>query len=125
MDRKKIHKTSINCNINSNHQAKSYVSFFTSEFILLLVLVVCICFIYMNSIKGPFIFDDIPNILDNPSVYYNVACIYAIQNKPEESVEWLKKAVEKGFSDWKHIKTDSDLDNIRGSIYYKEFVKDH
>ncbi len=59
---------------------------------------------------------------DNPSVYYNVACIYANQNKPEESVAWLKKAVEKGFSDWKHIKTDGDLDNIRSSSYYKEFV---
>jgi len=59
---------------------------------------------------------------DNPSVYYNVACIYAKQNNPEESVAWLKKAVEKGFNDWKHIKTDSDLDNIRSSSYYKEFV---
>ena len=62
---------------------------------------------------------------DNPSVYYNVACIYASQNKPEESVEWLKKAVEKGFNDWEHIKTDSDLDNIRSSSYYKTFVKEH
>jgi len=62
---------------------------------------------------------------DNPSVYYNVACIYANQNKPEESVVWLKKAVEKGFNDWKHIKTDSDLDNIRSSSYYKEFIKEH
>ena len=62
---------------------------------------------------------------DNPSVYYNVACIYANQNKPEESVVWLKKAVEKGFNDWKHIKTDSDLDNIRSSSYYKEFIEEH
>ena len=62
---------------------------------------------------------------DNPSVYYNIACIYANQNKPEESVVWLKKAVEKGFNDWEHIKTDSDLDNIRSSSYYKEFIKEH
>jgi len=64
-------------------------------------------------------------IPDNPSVYYNIACIYANQNKPEESVVWLKKAVEKGFNDWEHIKTDSDLDNIRSSSYYKEFIKEH
>lgn len=62
---------------------------------------------------------------DNPGVYYNIACIYAKQNKPEESVVWLKKAVEKGFNDWNHIKTDSDLDNIRSSPYYKAFVKEH
>jgi protein O-mannosyl-transferase len=62
---------------------------------------------------------------ENPGVYYNVACIYARQNKPEESVGWLKKAVEKGFNDWNHIKTDSDLDNIRTSSLYKEFVNGH
>jgi len=62
---------------------------------------------------------------DNPAVYYNIACIYARQNKPEESVAWLKKAVAKDFNDWKHIKTDSDLDNIRSSLQYKEFAKGH
>jgi nucleoside-diphosphate-sugar epimerase len=35
------------------------------------------------------------------------------------------KAVEKGFNDWKHITTGSDLDNIRNSSYYKEVVKKH
>jgi len=74
-------------------------------------------------IKALSLYQEVITLLpDNPSVYYNVACIYAKQNKPEESVAWLKKAVEKGFNDWKHIKTDSDLDNIRSSSYYKEFV---
>lgn len=62
---------------------------------------------------------------ENPAVYYNIACIYAKQNKPEESVAWLKKAVGKGFDDWEHIKADGDLDNIRNSLQYKEFVKGH
>jgi hypothetical protein len=35
------------------------------------------------------------------------------------------KADEKGFNDWKHITTDSDLDNIRNSSYYKKVVKKH
>jgi hypothetical protein len=35
------------------------------------------------------------------------------------------KADEKGFNDWKHITTGSDLDNIRNSSYYKEVVKKH
>ena len=62
---------------------------------------------------------------DNPAVYYNIACIYARQNKPEESIPWLKKAVENGFNDWNHIKTDVDLDNIRGSSDFQEFLKSH
>jgi len=62
---------------------------------------------------------------DNPAVDYNIACIYAKQNKPEESVAWLTKAVAKGLNDWEHIKADRDLDNIRNSLQYKEFVKGH
>jgi protein O-mannosyl-transferase len=62
---------------------------------------------------------------DHAAVYYNIACIYARQNKPEKSISWLKKAVENGFDDWNHIKTDIDLKNIRGSSCYKEFIKGH
>ena len=62
---------------------------------------------------------------DNPVVYYNIACIYARQNKPEPSVAWLQKAVDKGFDDWEHIKTDSDLDNIRSASEFQIFVKGH
>lgn len=76
--------------------------------------------------KALYLYEKVITLLpDNPGVYYNIACIYSKQNKPEESVEWLKKAVGKGFNDWKHIKTDSDLDNIRTSSYYKAFVKEH
>ena len=46
----------------------SYFSFFTTEFLLLLLLAVCIFFVYSNSIKGPFVFDDEHNIKDNPQV---------------------------------------------------------
>ena len=62
---------------------------------------------------------------DNPAVYYNIACIFARWNKPGESVSWLQQAVARGLTDWEHIKTDKDLDNIRSSQQYKEFIKDH
>jgi len=57
--------------------------------------------------------------------YYNIACEYAKQNKKEESIVWLEKAIRKGFRNWKHIKADKDLDNIRSSARYKELIKDH
>jgi tetratricopeptide (TPR) repeat protein len=60
---------------------------------------------------------------ENPGAYYNIACIYAKQNRIEESIDWLKKAIEKGYKNWGLIKTDKDLENIRGSSYYKEIVK--
>ena len=62
---------------------------------------------------------------DNPTVHYNIACIYAQQNRLKESITWLKRAVAKGFADWELIKSDSDLNNIRGSLPYEEFMKGH
>jgi tetratricopeptide (TPR) repeat protein len=59
---------------------------------------------------------------DNYIAYYNVACIYAKQNKIEEAVDWLKKAVNRGFKDWEYLKTDKDLENIRGSSHFKELT---
>jgi tetratricopeptide (TPR) repeat protein len=61
---------------------------------------------------------------DRPGAYYNIACIYARQNKAEESIEWLKKAIKRGYENWDLIKTDNDLDNIRSSSYYKEIIRD-
>jgi tetratricopeptide (TPR) repeat protein len=55
--------------------------------------------------------------------YYNIACIYSGKNRPEESVRWLKKAIDRGFDNWKLLQTDSDLNNIRGTAYYKEVMR--
>lgn len=54
--------------------------------------------------------------------YYNIACVYSAQNKTVEACQWLKTAVEKGFSNWTHIKEDKDLDNIRTSACYMEIM---
>ena len=63
-----------------------------------------------------------PDILD---AYYNIACIYSIQNRVDEAVTWLKKAVQKGFKDWELLSTDKDLENFRGSSYYKKLMAEH
>jgi tetratricopeptide (TPR) repeat protein len=60
---------------------------------------------------------------DRAAPYYNIACLYALQNNVEESIDWLKKAIERGYKNWNLIRNDKDLENIRGSSYYKEVVK--
>ncbi|MCK5668465.1 MAG: tetratricopeptide repeat protein, partial [Gammaproteobacteria bacterium] len=60
--------------------------------------------LYMQSIKLQ------PN---NYVGYYNMACLHAKQEQIEESLDWLKKAIERGFSDWAFLKDDNDLENIR------------
>ncbi len=57
------------------------------------------------------------------AAYYNIACLYSRQNMVEESVKWLKEAVNAGFKDWNIIKTDEDLKNIRGSLLYKQLLE--
>jgi len=59
---------------------------------------------------------------DTPALYYNIACLQARQNNSEDAVEWLKKALNHGYANWDHIKTDPDLENIRGSSSFKTLL---
>ena len=62
---------------------------------------------------------------DNPKIYYNVACIYSKQKMVNESINWLKKSIDKGFNDWELIKKDPDLDSIRNNPYVINLIKYH
>jgi len=72
MDRKKFQKDSIN-------------SFLTIEFLLLLLMVVCTYFVYISSIKGPFVFDDIINIQENHQIRLNELTLNGIVRAGFES----------------------------------------
>jgi len=60
---------------------------------------------------------------DNPATCYNLACMYSMQNNIEKSLDFLKRAIEKGYDNWDNIKNDRDLENVRGTLGYKELVK--
>lgn len=70
--------------------------------------------------------DDLKRTIElNPeykSAYYNKACCYSLMNNPTEACIWLNLAIGKGFKDWKHIKSDKDLDNIRNVTCYREIM---
>jgi protein O-mannosyl-transferase len=59
---------------------------------------------------------------DNPKIYYNISCLYAKQNMQEESISWLKRAVDKGFRDYAMIMNDPDLSGIRNTEYVKGLI---
>ena len=44
--------------------------------------------------------------------YYNIACMFSIMNKPTESIVYLRKAIESGYSK-EFAANDEDFDNIR------------
>ena len=53
------------------------------------------------------------------SMNYNLACVRALQNKKKEAIVALEKAVTLGYDDYRQVKTDKDLVNIRKE---KKFV---
>jgi tetratricopeptide (TPR) repeat protein len=76
--------------------------------------------------KALTIFSDVLNYWpDDAETHYNIACMYARLRRVDESIEWLKKAIDKGYTNWESIKRDGDLDNIRDSLAYKALIKNH
>jgi len=61
--------------------------------------------------------------VDNYVAQYNLACGYAMKNKTEESIYWLDKSIKSGNRYWNIIRTDTDLESIRGTLYYKNLMK--
>jgi tetratricopeptide (TPR) repeat protein len=62
---------------------------------------------------------------NSPGAYYYITAIYAKQNKKEESIRWLKKAVTKGFNNWELLEKDTKLENIRDRSYYQSLIRKH
>jgi non-specific serine/threonine protein kinase len=50
---------------------------------------------------------------EEPSVFYNVACLHALQGQTEEAINYLEKAVQHGFAHKEWIEHDSDLESLR------------
>jgi TolB-like protein/Flp pilus assembly protein TadD len=61
---------------------------------------------------------------DEPHLLYGIACLYSMTGKAEESVYYLKKAVEAGFAHRQYLEKDNDFDPIRAHPGYKTLIKD-
>jgi tetratricopeptide (TPR) repeat protein len=55
----------------------------------------------------------------NPHIHYNYACYYSLIGQPEASMEKLQEAVRLGFTNFKQIETDPDLEKLRQSPEFK------
>ena len=54
--------------------------------------------------------------------YYNVGCILAILDKPDESLKALAESIEAGFDDVQHFKTDLDLKSLHGDQRFLDLI---
>ena len=61
------------------------------------------------------------DILD---AYYFMAGSYARQNRTEEAIDWLRRAITRDFNNWDLMKADRNLENIRGTALLSGFDKE-
>ena len=57
---------------------------------------------------------------DDPTVFYNLACSYALTDQPEEAYKALRAAVEKGYRDFRWMEEDPDLEKFRRHPLYRK-----
>ena len=56
---------------------------------------------------------------------YDRVCLLCLMGRPDEAVEALRTAFKKGYSDFPHIETDSDLDSIREREDFRGLVSEY
>jgi len=56
-----------------------------------------------------------------PSMY-NIACAYSLKHDAASGMTWLRKAIENGYSDEKHMLRDSDLALLRSQKEFPEML---
>jgi len=99
--------------------------FFTITFIPALNKLAIIHIKTGEYIKSIHFFKKIIKLRPNKNIfYYNIACLYSKQNKVEEAVSWLKRAIIHGYANWDLIKSDKDLENIRSSSAYIKLIEE-
>ena len=60
---------------------------------------------------------------EEPMTLYNVACIYALQNKVEQALDILEQAVDHGYKHKAWIEHDADLKCLRGHPRYRALLE--
>ena len=53
---------------------------------------------------------------------YHVACAYAVMNRKDSAIEWLRKSVAEGFNCYPLFLCDSNLDNLRSDPRFTELL---
>jgi len=53
---------------------------------------------------------------------YQIACAYALMNKPEPAIKWLEAAAEDGFPCYPLFERDTNLDNLRQDARFVAFL---
>jgi len=61
----------------------------------------------------------------DPLAYYNLACSYALMKQPDLAIGSLRKAVECGYRDFRHIREGRDFDSIRKDPRFRALLREY
>ena len=60
---------------------------------------------------------------EDPVVLYNLACSFSLLNNTRAALVALTKAIDCGYDDFEHLRTDADLDNLCKDPHVQEYIK--
>ena len=60
---------------------------------------------------------------EDPLLLYNISCMYALLGNPNEALDCLEKAVDKGYGQKDWVEHDSDLDSLRDLPRFQRIVE--
>ena len=58
----------------------------------------------------------------DPEIYVDIARVYAIQGQTQESILWLERAIQNGFSDGDLLLTDRHLKLLKETAEYQDLL---
>ena len=61
---------------------------------------------------------------DDALAHYNLACSYALLQRPDHSLRMLRKAVELGYRDFHYMREDHDLDAIKQDPRFRQILRE-
>ncbi len=59
---------------------------------------------------------------DDPSVFYNLACSFALTGKRKEAIAVLRRALRLGYLDFNHLRRDPDLKSLHGERDFEKLL---
>ena len=61
---------------------------------------------------------------DDPLVHYNLTCSFSLTDEFRKAANALRKALHYGYRDFEFMKTDPDLEPLRGQLIYAKLEKE-
>jgi Flp pilus assembly protein TadD len=61
----------------------------------------------------------------DPLAHYNLACSYALLNRPDNAIKTLRRAVELGYRDFRYMREDRDLETVRKLPAFRQLLREY